>query len=113
MGFGEGGMGAERGGGTKCRIRRGGFNLLVYERVGGASVLDREGDGFWDSYSLCKCRWPDAKRSPSPMLSMRAGWRQLCNRCGSPFVGPRTTFFRARYVGRRVSWTFPSVGWFP
>ena len=32
-----------RGEGTECRIRRGGFNLPKYERVGGASVLDREG----------------------------------------------------------------------
>ena len=71
------------------------------------------GDGSWDSYSLCNCRWPDTMRSPSPMLSRRVGWRQLCYHCGSPFVGPCTTFFRARYVGRQVSWTFPYVGWFP
>ena len=103
-----------RGEGTECRIRRGGFNLLVYERAGGASVLDRMGRVMVSGIlTLCNCKWPDAKRSPSPMLSMRVGWRQLCNCCRSPFVGSRTMFFRAQYVGRRVSWTFPSVGWFP
>ena len=42
--WGSGRMGCEpRGEGTDCWIRRGGLNLLLYERAGGASVLDREG----------------------------------------------------------------------
>ena len=32
-----------------------------------------------------------------------ATWRLLYSPCGSPFMGPRTTFFRAQYVGRPVS----------
>ena len=47
------------------------------------------------------------------MLSREVGWYQLCNHCRSPFMELRTTFFKARYVGRRVSWTFSYVGWFP